>query len=62
MEPPANPGDGPVELEFTEENLEAVSCCCWNIETSGKWRKFFALLAQDAVWPKRESINDACVS
>lgn len=25
MEPPANPGDGPVELELTVENVESVS-------------------------------------
>lgn len=26
MEPPANPGEGPAELEFTVENVESVSC------------------------------------
>lgn len=68
MEPPANPGDGPVELEFTVENLESVSYCYRHltpeVETSGKLGKFFALLTQwdDAAWPKRERINDVRVT
>lgn len=68
MEPPANPGDVPVELEFTVENLESVSYCYRHltpeVKTSGELRKFFALLTQwgDAAWPKRERINDVRVT
>lgn len=28
MEPPSSPGDGPVEVDFTVENLESVSGRC----------------------------------
>lgn len=31
MDPPTNPGDSPVELEFTVENLESVSYCYYYI-------------------------------
>lgn len=60
MEPPTNPGEGPVELEFTVQNLESVSYCYWYRtlkvdilkclskyqNSSENFRKFFVLKSQ----------------
>lgn len=60
MEPPTNPGDSPVELEFTVENLESVSyrycylalevdilkCLPKHEKSPEKFRKFFVLTLQ----------------